>query len=77
VFHNEVNLNSNFFIYFGFFLGNEQVHMGVNGGASKFAIERKAVNEATFRCPDEMGWQPQVIDDQVDMRTSIIFYASF
>ena len=35
--------------------------MGVNSGASKFAIERKAVNEATFRCPDEMGWQPQVI----------------
>eukprot|EP00250_Pteridium_aquilinum_P018884 c24224_g1_i2 orf=119-790(+) len=35
------------------------VHMGVNSGASKFAIERKAVNEATFRCPDEMGWQPQ------------------
>ena len=41
--------------------GQEQVHMGVNSGASKFAIERKAVNEATFRCPDEMGWQPQVI----------------
>ncbi|KAI5081818.1 hypothetical protein GOP47_0001561 [Adiantum capillus-veneris] len=35
------------------------VHMGVNSGANKFAIERKAVNEATFRCPDEMGWQPQ------------------
>lgn len=26
----------------------------------KFAIERQAVNEATFRCPDEFGWQPQV-----------------
>lgn len=43
---------------------NEQVvwlHLGVNSGAQKFAIERKAVNEATFRCPDELGWQPQRI----------------
>uniref|UniRef100_A0A0C9QKZ6 TSA: Wollemia nobilis Ref_Wollemi_Transcript_29247_1074 transcribed RNA sequence n=1 Tax=Wollemia nobilis TaxID=56998 RepID=A0A0C9QKZ6_9CONI len=37
------------------------VHFGVNGGANKFAIECQAVNEATFRCPDEMGWQPQKI----------------
>lgn len=35
------------------------IHFGVNSGANKFAIERQAVNEATFRCPDEMGWQPQ------------------
>ncbi|MCO5557345.1 hypothetical protein L7F22_010908 [Adiantum nelumboides] len=35
------------------------VHIGVNSGANKFAIERRAVNEATFRCPDELGWQPQ------------------
>ncbi|GBG83843.1 hypothetical protein CBR_g37642 [Chara braunii] len=34
------------------------VHFGVNSGASKFALERRAVNEASFRCPDEMGWQP-------------------
>ncbi|XP_042496573.1 pyrrolidone-carboxylate peptidase-like [Macadamia integrifolia] len=34
------------------------VHFGVNSGAFKFAIERQAVNEATFRCPDEFGWQP-------------------
>ncbi|GFY91565.1 peptidase C15, pyroglutamyl peptidase I-like protein [Actinidia rufa] len=27
--------------------------------AVKFAIERQAANEATFRCPDELGWQPQ------------------
>ncbi|KAJ9708884.1 hypothetical protein PVL29_000736 [Vitis rotundifolia] len=43
-------------------LSNEQVvwlHLGVNGGAHKFAIERQAVNEASFRCPDELGWQPQ------------------
>ncbi|CAB4264351.1 unnamed protein product [Prunus armeniaca] len=32
---------------------------GVNSGALKFAIERQAINEATFRCPDEFGWQPQ------------------
>ncbi|KAL3501171.1 hypothetical protein ACH5RR_035620 [Cinchona calisaya] len=41
---------------------DEQViwlHLGVNSGALKFAIERQAVNEATFRCPDELGWQPQ------------------
>ncbi|CAI0551892.1 unnamed protein product [Linum tenue] len=35
------------------------VHFGVNSGATKFAIENQAVNEATFRCPDEMGWKPQ------------------
>ncbi|KAH7277884.1 hypothetical protein KP509_38G013300 [Ceratopteris richardii] len=33
--------------------------MGVNSGAQVFAIERKAFNEATFRCPDELGWQPE------------------
>ncbi|KAL1828737.1 hypothetical protein DCAR_0207994 [Daucus carota subsp. sativus] len=41
---------------------NEQVvwlHLGVNSGSVKFAIEQQAVNEATFRCPDELGWQPQ------------------
>lgn len=37
-----------------------QLHLGVNSGALKFAIEQQAVNEATFRCPDELGWQPQV-----------------
>ncbi|CAN6581793.1 unnamed protein product [Malus baccata var. baccata] len=36
------------------------LHFGVNSGATKFAIEHQAVNEATFRCPDEMGWKPQV-----------------
>ncbi|KAL4323300.1 hypothetical protein GQ457_11G010890 [Hibiscus cannabinus] len=35
------------------------VHFGVNSGASRFAIEHQAVNEATFLCPDEMGWKPQ------------------
>lgn len=35
------------------------LHLGVNSGALKFAIERQAVNEATFCCPDERGWQPQ------------------
>ncbi|CAN6467222.1 unnamed protein product [Victoria cruziana] len=34
------------------------LHFGVNSGASKFAIENQAINEATFRCPDEMGWKP-------------------
>lgn len=35
------------------------LHLGVNSGSTKFAIERLAVNEATFRCADELGWQPQ------------------
>ncbi|XP_020987818.1 uncharacterized protein LOC107465122 isoform X2 [Arachis duranensis] len=35
------------------------LHLGVNSGATRFAIEKQAVNEATFRCPDEMGWKPQ------------------
>ncbi|CAK9182758.1 unnamed protein product [Ilex paraguariensis] len=41
---------------------NEQVvwlHLGVNSGAMKFAVERQAVNEATFCCPDELSWQPK------------------
>ena len=37
-----------------------QVHLGVNSGALGFAIERLAVNEATFAGPDELGWQPWV-----------------
>ncbi|RDX93248.1 pcp, partial [Mucuna pruriens] len=35
------------------------LHLGVNTGAVRFAIEQQAANEATFRCPDELGWQPQ------------------
>ncbi|KAK4423836.1 Pyrrolidone-carboxylate peptidase [Sesamum alatum] len=41
---------------------NEKVvwlHLGVSKGALKFALERQAVNEATFCSPDELGWQPQ------------------
>ncbi|KAJ4822333.1 hypothetical protein Tsubulata_013478 [Turnera subulata] len=43
---------------------NERIiwlHFGVNSGATKFAIEHQAVNEATFRCADEMGWKPQKV----------------
>ncbi|KAL8157080.1 hypothetical protein AgCh_001974 [Apium graveolens] len=36
-----------------------KLHLGVNSASIKFAIEQQAVNEATFRCPDELGWQPQ------------------
>jgi len=35
------------------------IHFGVNSGATRFALENQAVNEATFRCPDELGWKPQ------------------
>ncbi|XP_024990432.1 uncharacterized protein LOC112524708 isoform X2 [Cynara cardunculus var. scolymus] len=35
------------------------LHMGMIDGSSKFTIERRAVNEATFLCPDELGWQPK------------------
>lgn len=37
------------------------VHFGVNSGATRFAIENQAFNEATFRCADEMGWKPQKV----------------
>ncbi|XP_076954207.1 uncharacterized protein LOC143628521 [Bidens hawaiensis] len=37
------------------------LHFGVNSGATRFAIEHQALNEATFRCPDEMGWKPQKV----------------
>ncbi|RWW57642.1 hypothetical protein BHE74_00035552 [Ensete ventricosum] len=37
-----------------------QLHLGVNSGATRFTVENQAVNEATFRCPDEMGWKPQI-----------------
>ncbi|KAL3006388.1 hypothetical protein AAZX31_08G275600 [Glycine max] len=37
-----------------------QLHLGVNSGAARFVIEHQAANEPTFRCPDELGWQPQV-----------------
>ncbi|XP_072983969.1 uncharacterized protein [Typha latifolia] len=37
------------------------LHFGVNSGASRFTIENQAVNEATFRCPDELGWKPQKV----------------
>ncbi|KAG8063270.1 hypothetical protein GUJ93_ZPchr0003g18543 [Zizania palustris] len=35
------------------------LHFGVNSGTTRFALEKQAVNEATFRCPDELGWKPQ------------------
>ncbi|KAJ0976440.1 hypothetical protein J5N97_018405 [Dioscorea zingiberensis] len=35
------------------------LHLGVNSGSKRFAIENQAINEATFRCPDELGWKPQ------------------
>lgn len=35
------------------------LHFGANSGSHRFAIENQAVNEATFRCPDELGWKPQ------------------
>ncbi|CAL4914563.1 unnamed protein product [Urochloa decumbens] len=34
------------------------LHFGVNSGSHRFALENQAVNEATFRCPDELGWKP-------------------
>ncbi|KAM1110985.1 hypothetical protein ACFX13_010385 [Malus domestica] len=37
------------------------IHFGVNSGATQFVLERQAFNEATFRCPDEMGWKPQKV----------------
>ncbi|KAL5723821.1 pyroglutamyl-peptidase I [Ranunculus cassubicifolius] len=34
------------------------LHFGASGRLTRFAIERQAVNEATFYFPDEHGWQP-------------------
>ena len=36
-----------------------KLHFGANSGSHRFALENQAVNEATFRCPDELGWKPQ------------------
>uniref|UniRef100_A0A0E0GMT5 Pyrrolidone-carboxylate peptidase n=1 Tax=Oryza nivara TaxID=4536 RepID=A0A0E0GMT5_ORYNI len=36
-----------------------KLHFGVNSGTTRFALENQAINEATFRCPDELGWKPQ------------------
>ncbi|KAG9140851.1 hypothetical protein Leryth_010388 [Lithospermum erythrorhizon] len=43
-----------------------RLHLGVNSGAIKFAIEQLAANEATFQCPDEHGWKMEgsAIDQQ-------------
>jgi hypothetical protein len=42
------------------FMQRFQLHFGANSGSHRFALENRAVNEATFRCPDELGWKPQV-----------------
>ena len=34
------------------------IHFEVNVRASRFQLELQARNEATFSCPDEMGWAP-------------------
>ncbi|KAJ7953598.1 Pyrrolidone-carboxylate peptidase-like protein [Quillaja saponaria] len=64
-------------------VSNEQVvwlHLGVNSGVHKFAIERQAANEATFLCPHELGWQPQQVpkvpEDGVTSRTrEVVLFA--
>jgi len=35
------------------------IHFGVSGGLPRFALENQAVNDATFACPDELGWKPK------------------
>ena len=35
------------------------VHLGVAASASCFHLEQQAINDCTFRCPDESGLQPQ------------------
>lgn len=34
------------------------VHLGVNMSISQFHLETQAKNEATFSCPDQLGWTP-------------------
>jgi hypothetical protein len=48
------------------------VHFGVNSGATNFAVEWRALNEATFRCADELGWQPQVWNSNFTIATIVI-----
>jgi len=55
-----VYLQINSYNLYDLFLCLSQIHFGVNSVSNNFAVERRAVNEATFRCPDELGWQPQV-----------------
>lgn len=46
------------------------LHFGVDSKSHHFKLESRAVNEATFRCPDQDGWQPyqQSIDCQAGSR---------
>lgn len=37
------------------------IHLGVNYRGKKFQLEQTAYNDATFRVPDERGYQPQGI----------------
>lgn len=41
------------------------LHLGVDVRAAGFKLEQQAANDATFRVPDQRGWQPsrQLIDD--------------
>jgi pyrrolidone-carboxylate peptidase len=41
-----------------------QVHLGVETKAACFKLETRAVNCASFRIPDESGWQPH--DEAID-----------
>ncbi|KAL6767964.1 hypothetical protein ACKKBF_B37270 [Auxenochlorella protothecoides x Auxenochlorella symbiontica] len=34
------------------------VHLGVDKEATEYRLETYAANEASFRCPDQAGWQP-------------------
>ena len=34
------------------------IHLGVNGKSAIFSLERYAYNNMSFRCPDQLGYQP-------------------
>ncbi|KAG8063274.1 hypothetical protein GUJ93_ZPchr0003g18543 [Zizania palustris] len=58
------------------------LHFGVNSGTTRFALEKQAVNEATFRCPDELGWKPQRVpivssDGSISHTRKVEFYYCF
>ncbi|CAN8071625.1 unnamed protein product [Agarophyton chilense] len=48
------------------------IHLGVNMRATDFELERQARNEATFSCPDELGWTP--IKRPIDKNNSDITF---
>lgn len=44
----------------------------MNSGAINFDVEWYAINEATFRCDDELGWHLHVWNSNFTIATIVI-----